>query len=443
MDQNDMDNCGRLLEMATALIVLLTPVVAAVVQARGHIVLLDQNTAKQSKDQNIVDRELSPKFSIGRFLFYRKLTMKGALSAAKKIAKDVEASKFDPTIIIGIGRGGSIFGSLISYNLYHAPIFSIDREYNWIEKRRDKILFPFDIPIHLTRRVLLVAGEAHTGGTMDVFTQYLKSIGAGEIKTCVFYKQNVCAQDINFWAKEGENTKLMPWQDAQSIRDSLSKAQANRLKKVQCQKDCPKVVYIVRHAETEENSDGDRFIGSTNTILSERGRIQAAQVADFLSKKSKIDLIYTSPLLRCLETAQAIQQKVGAPLWKDDDLREMDYGVWEGLQREVVKKRFPELYHKYEENPFYNYPEGGENPFDVQKRIERFWEKKILSLPNNANQLVVVTHKTAGRILLNNVIEGMGSSFRRKTMDNATVAKVNVKLGIAEVEYENNKVFLL
>ena len=184
MDQNDMDNCGRLLEMATALIVLLTPVVAAVVQARGHIVLLDQNTAKQSKDQNIVDRELSPKFSIGRFLFYRKLTMKGALSAAKKIAKDVEASKFDPTIIIGIGRGGSIFGSLISYNLYHAPIFSIDREYNWIEKRRDKILFPFDIPIHLTRRVLLVAGEAHTGGTMDVFTQYLKSIGAGEIKTC-------------------------------------------------------------------------------------------------------------------------------------------------------------------------------------------------------------------------------------------------------------------
>ena len=36
-----MDNCGRLLEMATALIVLLTPVVAAVVQARGHIVLLD------------------------------------------------------------------------------------------------------------------------------------------------------------------------------------------------------------------------------------------------------------------------------------------------------------------------------------------------------------------------------------------------------------------
>ena len=37
----------------------------------------------------------------------------------------------------------------------------------------------------------------------------------------------------------------------------------------------------------------------------------------------------------------------------------------------------------------------------------------------------------------------MGSSFRRKTMDNATVAKVNVKLGIAEVEYENNKVFLL
>ena len=404
-------------------IMALTAVITVVIKIQEHFILLSRNTAKQSKNENLINKGLLPKFSLGKILFYRRLTMKKAISAAKNVARNIEASEFEPTIIIGIGRGGSIFGSLISYNLYHTPIFSVDREYEWLEKRHDKMLFAFDIPIHLTRRVLLVAGEAHTGGTMEAFTKYLRSIGVGEIKTCVFYKQ-------------------MPWQNAQSIRDSLSKAQANQLKKIQRQRDCPKVIYLVRHAETEENSDGDRFIGSTNAILSEHGRIQAEQVADFISKKGKIDLIYTSPLLRCLETAQVIQQKVQSHLLKNDDLREMDYGVWEGLQREEVKVQFPELYRKYEEDPFHNYPKRGENPFDVQERVRRFWEREILSLPSSVNQVVIVTHKTTGRILLNNVIEGKESSFRGRQMDNASVAKISVKLGIVEVEYENNRVFL-
>lgn len=423
-------------------IMALAAVITVVIRIQEHFILLSRNTVKQSKDENLVNKGLLPKFSLGKILFYRRLTMKKAMGTAKNVARNIEVSEFEPTIIIGIGRGGSIFGSLISYNLYHTPIFSVDREYEWLEKRHDKMLFPFDIPIHLTRRVLLVAGEAHTGGTMEAFTKYLRSIGAGEIKTCVFYKQSICTQHIDFCGMEGENTILMPWQNAQSIRDSLSKAQAEQLKKIQCQRDCPKVIYLVRHAETEENSEGDRFIGSTNAILSEHGRIQAEQVADFISKKGKIDLIYTSPLLRCLETAQVIQQKVQSHLLKNDDLREMDYGVWEGLQREEVKVQFPELYRKYEEDPFHNYPKRGENPFDVQERVRRFWEREILSLPSSVNQVVIVTHKTTGRILLNNVIEGKESSFRGRQMDNASVAKISVKLGIVEVEYENNRVFL-
>lgn len=437
-----MESQYFLVNIITSVIMTLIGIISFLFEMRKRFALLNKNTARQSKDKNIINKGLLPKFSIGNILFYRKLTMKSALKAAKNVTKNVEASEFEPTIIIGIGRGGSIFGSLISYNLYHTPIFSIDREYEWLEKRHDKMLFSFDIPFHLTRRVLLVAGEAHTGGTMEAFTKYLRSIGAGEIKTCVFYKQSICTQHIDFWGMEGENTILMPWQNAQSIRDSLNKAQADQLKKIQCLRDCPKVIYLVRHAETEENSDGDRFIGSTNAILSEHGRTQAEQVADFISKKGKIDLIYTSPLLRCLETAQAIQQKVQSPLLKKDDLREMDYGVWEGLQREVVKMQFPKLYCKYEEDPFHNYPERGENPFDVQERVRRFWEREILSLQSDVNQVVVVTHKTTGRILLNNVIEGKGTSFREKQMANASIAKITVKLGIAEVEYENNRVFL-
>ena len=231
-----------LVSIITSVIITITGVIALVIKIREHFTLLNRNTVKQSKDANIVNKGLLPKFSFGNFFLYKRLTMKKALRVAKDVARNVETSGFHPTIIVGIGRGGSIFGSLISYNLYHTPILSIDREYEWLEKRHDKMLFAFNIPIHLTQRVLLVAGEAHTGGTMDTFTKYLKSIGSGEIKTCVFYKQSVCTQKIDFCGIEGENTILMPWQDAQSIRDSLSKAQADQLKKVQCLRENAKVI---------------------------------------------------------------------------------------------------------------------------------------------------------------------------------------------------------
>lgn len=231
-----------LVSIITSVIIAITGVIALIIKICEHFTLLNRNTVKLSKDENIVNKGLLPKFSFGNILFYRRLTMKSALNAAKNVAKNVEASEFHPTIIIGIGRGGSIFGSLISYNLYHTPILSIDREYEWLEKRHNKMLFAFDIPIHLTHRVLLVAGEAHTGGTMETFTKYLKSIGSREIKTCVFYKQSVCTQNIDFCGMEGENTILMPWQDAQSIRDSLSKVQADQLKKIQWQKDSSEVI---------------------------------------------------------------------------------------------------------------------------------------------------------------------------------------------------------
>lgn len=431
-----------LISMITSSIIALGTVITVVIQLQKHFIFLSERIVKLSKDEKIVPKELVPKFFLGNLLFYKRLTMKKALRAAKAVAGDIEASKFTPTIIIGIGRGGSIFGSLISYNLYHTPIFSIDREYEWLEKRYDKMLFAFEIPSHLLHKVLLVAGEAHTGGTMDTFVEYLKKIGAGEIQTCVFYEQNSCTYHINYHGTKGDNIILMPWQDSQYIRDSLSKAQADRLKKRQSQRNCPKIVYLVRHAETKENLDGDRFIGSTNATLSEHGRLQAEQVADFIARHGEIDLIYTSPLLRCLETAQTIQQKVHAQLLTKADLREMDYGVWEGLQREEVRIQFPELYRQYEENPFHNYPERGENPIDVQERANRFWMKEILSLPNNINQIVIVTHKTIGRILLNNVIEEKTTSFRERQMENASIAKISIKLGIAEVEYENNILFL-
>ena len=248
-------------------------------------------------------------FSFFRLGIYKKIPMKVAQKKAKELAKDIE--QYQPSIICGIGRGGAIFGSLISYNLFHIPIVAIDRKYNWEKnEREDEILYDFDIPKNLTERVLLVAGEAHTGKTMKLFIEHLKKIGAENIKTCVFYKQSVCTYNIDYIGIEGVSVPLMPWQDVSYIRDSISKENAIKLnakrKKIYSGKKI--TAYIVRHAETNENADGDRFIGTTDAVLSEKGKDQAVILGKLLAKEN-IDSIFSSPLKRCVDTANCIKER--------------------------------------------------------------------------------------------------------------------------------------
>ena len=151
---------------------------------------------------------------------------------AELIANELETAKYYPTIIIGIGRGGAIFSSLLSYYIHYSPIFCIDRIYNWKTDKRDvKAFFDFTIPSKYLKRVLIVAGETHSGDTMDYFYRYLKNkLKAEEIKTCSYYLQSVCTFHVDYYGKIGEDTSLMPWQNADFIRDSLNREEGKRQK---------------------------------------------------------------------------------------------------------------------------------------------------------------------------------------------------------------------
>jgi broad specificity phosphatase PhoE len=86
---------------------------------------------------------------------------------------------------------------------------------------------------------------------------------------------------------------------------------------------------LVRHGETDWNADG-RLQGQTDRPLSDFGRSQAHQLADELAKE-KLEAIYSSDLARARETAEIVGERVGLPVSLDPDLREKDWGTWEGL----------------------------------------------------------------------------------------------------------------
>jgi broad specificity phosphatase PhoE len=130
---------------------------------------------------------------------------------------------------------------------------------------------------------------------------------------------------------------------------------------------------LVRHGETDWNADG-RLQGQTDRPLSDFGRRQARQLADELADE-ELEAIYSSDLSRARETAEIVGERLGLPVVLDPDLREKDWGTWEGLT--AVERDRVEFV--------------GETTEEHQERILRAL-RRISSLNATDGRVLVVTH---------------------------------------------------
>lgn len=101
------------------------------------------------------------------------------------------------------------------------------------------------------------------------------------------------------------------------------------------------ILYLVRHGETEWNKL-NRFQGRTDIPLSETGIWQAKQTKDRLS--FQFDVVYTSPLSRCVQTAEIITSDTDVEIFQNDDLIEIDFGAWEGFSLDEIINKYPKEY---------------------------------------------------------------------------------------------------
>jgi broad specificity phosphatase PhoE len=89
---------------------------------------------------------------------------------------------------------------------------------------------------------------------------------------------------------------------------------------------------LVRHGETDWNAAG-RLQGRTDRPLNDYGRVQAKKLAEQLQGDG-ITAIYASDLARARETAEILGERLGLRIVTDADLRERNWGTWEGLTPE-------------------------------------------------------------------------------------------------------------
>jgi broad specificity phosphatase PhoE len=104
-------------------------------------------------------------------------------------------------------------------------------------------------------------------------------------------------------------------------------------------------IFLARHGESDWNA-ANRFQGHSDRPLTDLGRRQAEALADAVGQE-KVAAIYSSPLIRALETARIVGARTGLRVLEDADLREVDTGSWSGLSRQEVQERFPEGFERW------------------------------------------------------------------------------------------------
>ena len=125
-------------------------------------------------------------------------------------------------------------------------------------------------------------------------------------------------------------------------------------------------VILVRHGETDWNKNA-RFQGQTDVPLSLVGVEQAQKVGIKLSQED-IDAVYSSDLSRAYQTALAIASHHNLAVQKEPALREINFGQWEGMSRQVIVDDHRDLYQQWLENPMETRTPEGENFIEVQER---------------------------------------------------------------------------
>lgn len=178
-----------------------------------------------------------------------------------------------------------------------------------------------------------------------------------------------------------------------------------------------KKILIVRHGSTEYN-DRDILQGCIDNPLNANGETEVKSLSEYLCNET-IDVIYSSPLKRAMQTAEIINAHHGAPVRPLDIFREIDLGDWEGLNYQFVRTEYQSFHEKWIIDPALSIP-GGESFLQVVERVESGL-KDVLDADERS--VLISGHATVNRALAAHLLAIPPSSARLFRMRNAALSR--------------------
>ncbi|ABN51942.1 Phosphoglycerate mutase [Acetivibrio thermocellus DSM 1313] len=184
------------------------------------------------------------------------------------------------------------------------------------------------------------------------------------------------------------------------------------------------VLYLVRHGQTDWNKE-NRCQGRIDTELNSEGILQAEAIAQRLAGEN-IDVIYSSALKRAYTTAEIINRKLSRELVRNEALNEIDFGEWEGLTFEEMRKRPDYSYEQWRLMPhLVTFPGGEKSLKNVQDRAMKFVNEIIEK--HNGNNILIVSHGGVIKLIILGML-GIGlEAYNKFFIANASLSIVVIE----------------
>ena len=183
----------------------------------------------------------------------------------------------------------------------------------------------------------------------------------------------------------------------------------------------PTTIDLLRHGECQ---GGDIYRGHTDVELTETGWQQMHSTLAHYNNAPPWDQIISSPLQRCHAFANKLGSQTQTKVTTLRELKEMNFGQWEGQQRKDIWQTQRVQVSNFMEDPVKHPPPKGENLNDFQQRVL----KGFLSLLNSyqGKHLLLVQHGGTQRIILAHLLQMPLDKILRLDVPYAALSRIKI-----------------
>jgi probable phosphoglycerate mutase len=148
---------------------------------------------------------------------------------------------------------------------------------------------------------------------------------------------------------------------------------ANRTPVIECPKTRPAsgVDFVLIRPGATVLDELECIKGDLDVPLSGNGHRQVAELVDQL-KSVPFAAVYASPCTAAVQTAEALAKSAGVRVRIDDDLRNLNHGLWQGKRFEELRSTQPKIYRMWADHPDSVSPPGGETIDSARVRAKSF-----------------------------------------------------------------------
>jgi broad specificity phosphatase PhoE len=197
-------------------------------------------------------------------------------------------------------------------------------------------------------------------------------------------------------------------------------------------------IILVRHGQTAWNAE-EVFRGRIDIELDETGLKQTELLGEYLSSR-KLETIYSSPLRRAIQTAEAITRHHELSAEIAHGLNDMDFGEWQGLTLEEVRNRYNKLLEQWVSKPHVVQMPSGESLDDVRQRALAFMNQVVEK--HEGKEIVLVSHRVVNKVLICALLGLDNSHFWNIRLDTCGMTTFEFSNGQFVLVEHNNTSFL-